>query len=74
MSSAVCTVFAAQAERYRGTVHLVVSTDQGKATMRFTPALAQVVGRELAQRAVQPNGERTAEPTAPITKPSGHLL
>ncbi|MES2696914.1 MAG: hypothetical protein V4773_25840 [Verrucomicrobiota bacterium] len=78
MSAAAYTVFVARAERQRGTVHLAVTTDRGDARLRFTPALAKQLGRELVQQADKP--DTAALPHAqtggrsPILKPSGGLL
>lgn len=75
------TAFEAHAERHRGTVHLVMLTDQGRATVRFTPALAKLVGRDLDLKSIRPVGERREETRDkgpetrdPILKPGGAIL
>ncbi len=74
MSAATSTVFMARAERTPGTVHLVVTTDLGDARLRFTPALAKLIGRELVQQADQRDVSAPANPAAPVLKPCGQIL
>lgn len=71
--SEVPTVLAHSCERKRGTVHVLLRTDQGEARFRLTPADAQILGSDLRMRAVHPCGE-TRDPSAPIEKPGGGIL
>lgn len=74
MSGEFATVFGHSVERRRGTVHLLLRTDLGAAAFRLSPADAQQVGSDLRIKAVHLVGERNADPSAPITKPSGQLF
>lgn len=53
----ILTVYAARAERLRGTVHLHFRTEQGEAILRFTRADADEIGTALRQAALDPTPE-----------------